>query len=445
MTTLRCDVLVLGSSLGGLVAATYLARSGLRVIVVEEETHTKRPPLMREPFLLSGLEPSGPVQRVLRELGVPLIHQRELRRETPPVQLLLPGARIDLHRDAGAMAEEIDAHGLARRAVAAAWLERVDAAAERARAGLWEEPPPPSGRAGTLGGVATRARAPRLSAPVRVEASLPAPPEQLGVLVDALLAGLSGLDEGARTPAAPLLIRTAREGEFRVPHGGAPFTELLRRRLRALHGNIWEVDEFALVEQHNEPGIELARGALFGRALVLAAPREPLRRWLERSSGGASWLRSGTPVVPHPPALVRAERRRVPSGLASRAVVCDGGPSGMYRIALTRDPGHDEIEWLALSGPGAAARPPESPLGALAPFSDEGYVPVDPGPTPQWDLDAADLSFASPAPPPPLRHRVPVASVGPELAPGLGFEGEVLLARRAALRLAHRMGARRAV
>jgi hypothetical protein len=37
----------------------------------------------------------------------------------------------------------------------------------------------------------------------------------------------------------------------------------------------------------------------------------------------------------------------------------------------------------------------------------------------------------------------PVVAVGAELAPGLGFEAELLLARQAALRLAERLGARR--
>ena len=54
MTTIRSDVLVLGSTLGGLIAATYLARAGLRVTLFEEDTHDKRLGLLREPFLLTG-------------------------------------------------------------------------------------------------------------------------------------------------------------------------------------------------------------------------------------------------------------------------------------------------------------------------------------------------------------------------------------------------------
>ena len=79
MTTIRSDVLVLGSTLGGLVAANYLARAGLRVVLLEEEVQTKRSSLLREPFLLSGLESSGRIMRVLRELALPLIEQREIR------------------------------------------------------------------------------------------------------------------------------------------------------------------------------------------------------------------------------------------------------------------------------------------------------------------------------------------------------------------------------
>ena len=80
MTTIRSDVLVLGSTLGGLVAANYLARAGLRVVLLEEEVHAKRPTLLRDPFMLSGLASGGPVMRVLRELALPLIEQREIQR-----------------------------------------------------------------------------------------------------------------------------------------------------------------------------------------------------------------------------------------------------------------------------------------------------------------------------------------------------------------------------
>ena len=90
MTTVRSDVLVLGSTLGGLVAATYLARLGLHVVLLEEAAHAKRPTLLREPFLLSGLESSGRVMRVLRELALPLIEQPSGRIVPPLCVMVLP-------------------------------------------------------------------------------------------------------------------------------------------------------------------------------------------------------------------------------------------------------------------------------------------------------------------------------------------------------------------
>ena len=63
MTTLRADsdVLILGSPLGGLVAGSYLARAGLRVVLVDGAAHGKRPAILRDPFPVPGPARHGAV------------------------------------------------------------------------------------------------------------------------------------------------------------------------------------------------------------------------------------------------------------------------------------------------------------------------------------------------------------------------------------------------
>ena len=108
-------------------------------------------------------------------------------------------------------------------------------------------------------------------------------------------------------------------------------------------------------------------------------------------------------------------------------------------VKFSPDPVHEGVEWLVVSGPGAARISPERALGDLAPFSNAGIVSADPGPEPRWDLDTSELRFPAPEPPTAIRHRAPVALVGAEAAPGLGPEGEILQARRVAIRLANRL------
>ncbi len=440
MTTIRSDVLVLGSTLGGLAAANYLARAGLRVVLLEEEVQAKRPALLRDPFLLSGLASGGPVMRVLRELALPLIEQREIRRSDVALQVILPGARIDVVRGRAALAREIEAHGLGDAKALGAWLKAVDAQAARTQEDLWEDAARPRGRGiGRLLGDAD-------SLQTSAEPGLPPAPEGLDGFIHAQLAALSALESASRVPAPALLLHMAREGAFSMPHAETPFPELLRRRLTALHGEIRPLGPFSLVLDRSDVGLELPRGRLFGRALVIAVAREPLRRFLMQSGPAPAWLKRSSQPQQTSPRIFRAERRALPQGMAGRVIRADGhSPQELHWFARHPDPEDKKIEWLVFFGPGTRALPGHHPLGDLAPFSAPGIVPVDPGPTPQWDLDASGLRFPDPFIPASLRQRPPVVTVGPELAPGLGFEGELLAARSVALRLAERLGARRRV
>ena len=437
VTTLHSDVLVLGSTLGGLIAANYLARTGLRVVLLEEEVQAKRPALLREPFLLSGLGPGGPVRRVLRELALPLIEQREIRRGELALQVLLPGTRIDVGRGRAALARELEAHGFADAEVLRAWLDAVDAEAATTHAELWQEAAQRRGR-----GISRLLPEPNRE-PLTTSRRLPAPPNGLGEFVAAQLAALSALDSSQPLPAPALLLHMTREGAFRMPHAEAPFLGLFRRRLETLYGEIRPIGAFGLVMDRKDVGLELPRGRLLARALVIAVPHEPLRAFLAKTGSPPAWLRPSPPPLEAPIRIFRAERDALPQGMAERVIRADGTTGEpIHWLARSPDPSDRRIEWLVAFGPGAQHLPARRPLGELAPLAGGGIVAVDPGPTPAWDLDASGLRFLSAGTSPWLRQSPPVVTVGPELAPGLGFEGELLGARQVARSLAERLGAR---
>jgi hypothetical protein len=438
MTTLRSDVLVVGSSLGGLIAATYLARAGLRTVLVEEDCLAKRPPLLREPFALSGLEIEGPTHRVFRELALPLIEQRRVAQRSVAVQVILPGARLDIHAGRRDLARELEAFQVCDPAAAQAFFEAVDARGDELRARLVE------GDGGDAGAPLVQRLLTRAGRNGGIDQSLGPMPDGLAPVVNALIAALSRLTpESSPGRDAAMLLRGTREGGFFMPDAGSPFLDLFRRRFLTLHGEIRAAGEFALVTERGELGIELPRGRLFARGVVLAAPLELLRRVSTAAGTAPRWLAPRTPPVDVPVRLFRAEPDALPVGLGARAVVAPGAPEALHWIARHADPVQEGVEWLLVAGPGAAALPPDQPLGALNPFPDDGLVPVDLGPAPRWDRDAADHRFLALRSESALRAKPPVYAVGPELAPGLGFEGELLLARQAALRLADRLGAKR--
>src|SRR5258706_3021594 len=231
MTTLRSDVLVIGSSLGGLVAATYLARSGLRTVLIEEDALAKRPPLLREPFALSGLEIDGPAHRVFRELALPLIEQRRVAQRSVALQVLLPRARLDIHAGRRDLARELDAFQVCDPAAAQAFFEAIDVRGDELRARLvdgdaGDSNAPLVQRLLSLGGRNGSA-----------EASLGPLPDGLAPGGGGLLAALSRLTpESPPRPDAAMLLRGTRGGGFFMPHAGAPLLGLFPRPFPPPHG-----------------------------------------------------------------------------------------------------------------------------------------------------------------------------------------------------------------
>jgi hypothetical protein len=242
MTTQRSDVLVLGSSLGGLVAATYLARAGLRVVLVEEECLGKRPPLLREPFALSGLESDGPVHRVMRELALPLIEQRRVAQTEVALQVLLPRARVELHAGRREAARELEAYQLCDPEAARVYLEAADLRGDELRARLLEGDP---GEAEAPLVQRWLGRATRGTSP---DPGLGPVPEGLGPVDDAITTALSRLAPAPRSvgmrPAAAQHARgrpSARRGHalprpVPPPLRGAARGDPCHGRVRAGHG-----------------------------------------------------------------------------------------------------------------------------------------------------------------------------------------------------------------
>jgi hypothetical protein len=435
-TAIRSDVLVLGSTLGSLVAASVLARARLRVLVLEEEAQTKRPPLLREPFALTGLGTGEPIDLFLRELTVPLLERREIKRERVALQVVLPKARIDIGGGRSRVSADMEAYGLCDSRAAGAWLDEADAAGDEERARLLEAELPAASV-----GLSGRLRALRSPPP---PLDLPPPPGELGALIRAQLQAVSGVRSPRLDASAALLLRTLRDRGFGMPDAGRRFHDVFRRRLLSRHGEIRPVGEFGLSSDGQEVSAHVGRHRLFARACVVGAPRELLRRFVDETRPAPRWLRGLEAPDELPVCLLRAERRALPVGMASRLVSAEGsGPEDAYWLTRSPDPEDAEIDWVVLRGPGAIGRSWQLPLISIAPFSEGRIVPVDPGPEPRWDRDGAELRFPSPRQPIWLKRRPPIVAVGPEVAPDLGFEGEILFAHQVACRLIDRLGGAR--
>lgn len=426
-------MIVVGTSIGALVSAAYLARSGLRVRVLEEETLGQRPPLLREPFAATGLERGGPLQRVLEELGTPLIERRELHFEPVALQVVLPEARIEVGRGRAALAEELEAYGIAKAPEALDWLEAIDGGGEALRRGLHRERAAAPRRLLRLFGGARWAHE---GLDPDWMPALPAVPRALESFVAALRRPSCASASEPGPAATALLIRGTRDGLHEPPHAGRPLADLFRRRIHEHHSEIVPTGALGWAPQRGLVGFELARGRLLARALVIGTPMDALRRALATTGPVPRWLKRSQAPAEVPVRLLRARSSALPVGMARRGIDATGRLPRWW--TRTRDPLEPNVEWLVLSGEGVPELESGEPLGGIAPFGANRIRLVDPGPPPTWDLDPPSLRFHRAAPEE-VSKRPPVRVVGPERAPELGVEGEVLLARATALELADQL------
>jgi hypothetical protein len=105
------DVVVYGSELTGLIAASLLGRRGLRVLLCGHDqipaTFQAGPyTLAREPGTLPPPD-SEPVARVLRELGHTQIVRRRAQQVQPSLQFVFPGHRLEFSSGVDAVVAEL--------------------------------------------------------------------------------------------------------------------------------------------------------------------------------------------------------------------------------------------------------------------------------------------------------------------------------------------------
>ena len=439
----RWDVLVLGGALGGLAAAVRLGRAGLRVCVVEEDEAARQPSFLREPFFLPGLGGTGPLDRALRELGLPPIERRDLVVDPVAFQVLLRDARVDVGR-ADLLGSELVSWGLAKPEAAEAFVEAIAAAgkaAEQRIAALeWI-------RRGGLRGLARPARE-----------TEPMPPLPDALRAPALAPLLAAWTHACAGPANAALPPEALARLLAAPlAGGACFARpdtglraLLQRRIESLHGEFRTLaGPFRLAELGEDPGVARITqdDVWLGRALIVNAPGAQLAAAL-RGYGQEvpRWLDGPAPVAREIRVHARALREAVPEPLARRAVLAgaaSGCGSADWPITLLQEPSTRGPQFVELVA--GASFPAEhdvaaaediiaAGLGSLLPFAGNRVRRANALPRPRWDDDSVRFAALPGSWPLGLELRASrraVYRLAREHGAALGAEGEILLGVRA--------------
>lgn len=435
----RWDVLVLGSALGGLAAAVRLGRAGLRVCVVEEEAAARAPGFVREPFLLPGITGGGPLDRALRELGLPRIERRDLEPQAVSFQVLLPEARVEI----GApplLVSELVSWGLAKPEEAEALVQAITESGDEAAARLagldWIRPT----------GLRRLRRAGRELEPFGpLPPPLANPGPKLAPLLQAWVRATSMLPNAAPPPdALARLLAAPLSGGALFQRPGMGLRTLLHQRIEALHGDFRILSgPFRLAELGGDPGVSrVGPGDVWlGRALLLNAPTSALESALRGFEQEVPrWLRGPAPVAREVRVHARALRDAVPEPLARRALLAtakSGCGSPGWPVSLALEPSTRGARFVELvasatvpadTDPGRAEDMIAAALARLLSAAGNRIRRAAPGEPPLWD--DASLRFAPedayPAPLDLRAGRRPVYRLDAAHVAALGLEGEIL-------------------
>lgn len=450
------DAIVIGGQLAGALTTALLARRGLQVLHVPHDGLAEgylhggvRLPLA--PFLAPPPRLVPSLEEALQELGLaPAVH-RALA--VQPLQLLRPGGRLELTHDEKRRGPEL-ARALGEQAEGVdALLRRAEAAADASAPYFASRPDlPPEGLFGRWRFRRHLARFPGALA------DSPLPDDDF---LRRLMPFVAGVVAPAPLTAARALGRTLA-GPAAMPGGREALWALLAERARELGADVLAADE--AVEQvtleGTTVGVRLARTDTVYRAGLLAAAvdLDELARLVpekRRAAADAALAALAAPQALFCLNLVLPERA-LPRGLGALALLeAPALEGGALLLQVTPGPTAEQrVVTAAVPAPLAVRRAGEPAVRALiaqvhqalevvmpfslahaslesTPWLDAPSVVAGRGePAPRFALPAgawcgvAGLGTASPW------KRVVLASR--QVLPGLGLEGEVLAAQRAA-------------
>lgn len=449
----RWDVLVLGSGITSLVAAARLGLAGHRPLVIEENRTRALHPALREPFCLTGVRDEGVLDKLLRDLKIPLIDQRRIANERTALQVVSSKWRFDLGGP-GVTAQELVAWGFCDREEAGALTRRLVETTEAERQVMLESP---------IVRLARRIARPRLSGSGGGVRGLPSdlarPSDGLVPLFDALGTALSNLGALAPTPEARArLLGSGLAGGSGFADGPPWLHGLLRRRVESVYGEFRTLgSDFELVSLDGAPAIRQPKtGELWvGRMLVIGAPEGAVASRLDPKLARALFGEP-RPVTRRARLHLRARPDRLPQGMCPRVVMLDGADAALPRdrvLTLNASANPDDADTIDLvarmridsdSSEAEACQAMLARLHELMPFS-EGHLEVRDAPRPTWDDDdwledpvrgegwptEIDLRVDAKA----GVYRLDRAGVA-----GLGLEGDLLLGWRGGDALAEELG-----